>query len=66
MRYEQAPITGRKTDLQTVDSALVPRRPAFPRPWLNLGLGTAFGLLVALLVAFVIEYPRLPPPQFAE
>lgn len=66
VRYEQAPITGRKTDLQMVDSALVPRRPAFPRPWLNLGLGTAFGLLAALLVAFVLEYPRLPPPQFAE
>jgi uncharacterized protein involved in exopolysaccharide biosynthesis len=61
IRYEQAPITGRKTELQVVDTALAPRRPVFPRPWLNLALGSSFGLLGALVAAFGREYRRLRP-----
>jgi uncharacterized protein involved in exopolysaccharide biosynthesis len=66
VRYEQAPMTGRKTELQLVDNALVPRRPVFPRPWLNLSLGAAFGLLAGLLAAFVRVYRHLTLPQLAE
>jgi uncharacterized protein involved in exopolysaccharide biosynthesis len=66
IRYEQAPITGRKTELQVIDSALPPRRPVFPRPWLNLGLGASFGLLAALVAAFAADYRRLRPAAAVE
>jgi succinoglycan biosynthesis transport protein ExoP len=41
--------------VRIVDYALVPRLPVSPRVALNLGLGTLFGLLAGIALAFILE-----------
>lgn len=35
--------------VRIVDTAIVPEKPEFPKPWINLALGTVLGLMIGLM-----------------
>lgn len=47
---------GEGGDVREVDVAVPQRKPAFPRPLLTLGLGTAGGLLTGLVAALLVGW----------
>lgn len=47
---------GEGGDVRQIDAAVPQRKPAFPRPWLTMGLGTAGGLLTGLLAALFLGW----------
>jgi succinoglycan biosynthesis transport protein ExoP len=44
------------SNLRIAEEASVPLYPVLPRKGLNIALGTAFGIMLGLILAFVIEY----------
>lgn len=42
---------GEGGEVRQIDSAVPPRKPAFPKPWLTMGIGTLGGLLAGMIAA---------------
>ena len=49
-------VVGEGGDVRPVDIATVPRTPAFPQPFLTMGIGTAGGLLAGLVAALFMGF----------
>jgi uncharacterized protein involved in exopolysaccharide biosynthesis len=47
---------GEGGEIRQVDFALTPRKPAFPEPWLTMGLGTAGGLFAGIIAALFVGW----------
>jgi len=47
---------GEGGEIRQVDVAVPQRKPAFPQPWLTMGLGTAGGLLTGLVAALFLGW----------
>lgn len=43
-------------EIKQLDAAAIPRKPAFPKPLLTLGLGTAGGLLTGAVAAMLLSW----------
>ena len=43
-------------DVRQLDTAIAPRKPWFPRPWITMGGGLAAGLLAGLMAALALSW----------
>ena len=53
LRIQEAMVTG---NVRVVDPAVEPTTPVYPRPLLNLAVGTFLGAFVGIGLAFVLEF----------
>jgi uncharacterized protein involved in exopolysaccharide biosynthesis len=49
-------VIGEGGDVRQVDVAVPQRKPAFPKPWLTMGIGTAGGLLAGVVAALFLGW----------
>jgi uncharacterized protein involved in exopolysaccharide biosynthesis len=49
-------VIGEGGEVRQIDLAVPQRQPAFPRPWLTMGIGTAGGLLVGMIAALFLGW----------
>jgi|GEM_PF-3418382 len=54
-------VATRDPTLEVASTAVAPRDPAWPRPWLIIPLAAAGALALALLAAALVPHPKPPP-----
>lgn len=47
---------GEGGEVRQIDVAVPQRKPAFPQPWLTMGIGTAGGLLTGMIAALILSW----------